>query len=137
MKASAMEQTAHLPSSPTPKKLGDALATTEQIRTLNDAFRSGDLSQAWGVGRILLTERVNRLSWADKFALMQCVKAFDDFNNSNDPHGEHDFGAFQFQGERYFWKIDYYDRSLKQASPDPTDTAVTCRVLTVMHASEY
>jgi hypothetical protein len=26
----------------------------------------------------------------------------------NDPHGEHDFGAFEHEGQRIFWKIDYY-----------------------------
>jgi hypothetical protein len=59
------------------------------------------------------------------------------FTNDNDPYGEHDFGAFDVDGARLFWKIDYYDRSLSGGSPDPTDPAVTCRVLTIMLAWEY
>jgi hypothetical protein len=26
--------------------------------------------------------------------------------DDNDPHGEHDFGAFDHAGERIFWKIN-------------------------------
>jgi hypothetical protein len=34
-------------------------------------------------------------------------------------------------------KIDYYDRMLRDASPNPADPAVTRRVLTLMLASDY
>ena len=34
--------------------------------------------------------------------------------------------------ERYFWKIDYYDRSLRFGAEDPTDTSETMRVLTII-----
>jgi hypothetical protein len=110
---------------------------TDRIRALNDELRRFQLTEAWASNRILLTAGVSALSWADKFALMELVKRFDDFSEANDPHGEHDFGAITFKGERYFWKIDYYDRSLKMGSPDPADPRVTTRVLTVMLASEY
>ena len=36
-----------------------------------------------------------------------------------------------------FFKIDYFDRSGRFASPDPADTSITTRVLTVMLAGEY
>jgi hypothetical protein len=36
-----------------------------------------------------------------------------------------------------FFKIEYFDRDLKYHSPDPTDPAVTMRVITVMLAEEY
>jgi hypothetical protein len=41
------------------------------------------------------------------------------------------------EGERLFFKIDYYDSTLTMGSSDPADPAVTCRVMTVMLASEY
>jgi hypothetical protein len=64
----------------------------------------------------------------------RAVKTFEGFTEDNDPYREHDFGALELQGERYFWKIDYYDRSLRFGAEDPTETM---RVLTLMHASEH
>jgi len=37
-------------------------------------------------------------------------RGFDNFNADNDPHGEHDFGSFELEGEKLFWKIDLYER---------------------------
>ncbi|MBW8911009.1 MAG: DUF3768 domain-containing protein [Sphingomonas sp.] len=54
------------------------------------------------------------------------------FGADVDPYGEHDFGSFSLFDQRFFWKIDYYDRSLSAGSPDPADAAATCRVLTIM-----
>ena len=70
-------------------------------------------------------------------SLLQKVRSFDAFGEDNDPHGEHDFGAFDLCGERLFWKIDYYDKDLSFGSPEPADPAVTRRVLTIMLASDY
>ena len=50
---------------------------------------------------------------------------------------EHDFGAFEDEGDRFFWKIDYYDLTLTVGSADPADPAQTARVLTLMLADEY
>jgi hypothetical protein len=49
-------------------------------------------------------------------------------------YGEHDFGALEIEGERLFFKIDYYDQSLSAHSPDPADETLTKRVLTIMLA---
>jgi hypothetical protein len=69
--------------------------------------------------------------------LVQVVATFNDFCTANDPHGEHDFGAFDFDGTLVMFKIDYYDKSLSFHSPDPADPAVTERVMTLMLAEEY
>ena len=45
-------------------------------------------------------------------AILAKVIAFDAFTEDNDPHGEHDFGAFDHAEHRIFWKIDYYDQAL-------------------------
>ena len=76
---------------------------------------------------------------ADEVAdILERVRTFDAFTSNNDPYGEHDFGSFEFAGERIFWKIDYYDQRGEQyGSPDPADPRVTKRVLTVMLAGEY
>ena len=72
-----------------------------------------------------------------KAAALQKAATFDQFNENNDPHGEHDFGSFEFAGKTIFWKIDCYDRDLNYGSPDPSDENVTERVLTIMLAEEY
>ena len=68
--------------------------------------------------------------------LVRTLITFDDFSQENDPHGEHDFGAYDAEGERVFFKIEYYDKDLQAHSPDP-DPQVTRRVLTLMLAAEY
>ena len=69
--------------------------------------------------------------------IVRTIAAYDDFSHANDPHEEHDFGAFDTDGHRVFFKIDYYDRSLNHHSPDPADSAVTERVITILLAEEY
>ncbi len=107
--------------------------TTARIRALNDAARrnqtDGDM--------FMITCGVKALPEADQAAIINRVFAFDDFTEANDPYGEHDFGAFDLDGVRLYWKIDYYDLDLKCGSPDPADETVTRRVLTVLLADEY
>src|SRR5664280_3436939 len=68
---------------------------------------------------------------------------YNTFNSSfklrieGDPHEEHDFGSFQADGQTIFFKIDYFDKNLTYHSPDPSDPAVTERVITIMLADEY
>ena len=59
------------------------------------------------------------------------------FEDTDDPHGERDFGAFELGGARFFFKIDYFDSELLFGSEDPTNTELTQRVCTVMLASDY
>jgi hypothetical protein len=108
--------------------------TKEKIALLNDKARKGLLP---GSTKALLTREVTALPEDVLECLVGAVKAFDAFTEDNDPYGEHDFGAIELEGERYFWKIDYYDRSLRFGAEDPSDTSETMRVLTLMHASEY
>ena len=69
--------------------------------------------------------------------LLLTVRDFEDFNADNDPHGEHDFGAFEVHGTKVFWRIDCYDRDCRYGSEDASDPERTTRVLTVMLAEEY
>ena len=69
--------------------------------------------------------------------ILERVRRHDSFDVGNDPYGEHDFGAFDDDGRRILWKVDYYDRTLEGGSPDPSDPTVTVRVLTIMLAEEY
>lgn len=104
--------------------------TTATIALLNDLARL-TLKDC----RLVITPGIAAL--ADIEAVIQEVRSFTDFNASNDPHGEHDFGSFDYVGNTVFWKIDYYDPDMLMHSLDPADPTVTCRVLTVMLAEEY
>ena len=86
---------------------------------------------------IYLTRGIADLPTDDQVRILALVRRFDDFTEDNDPHGEHDFGAFDYQGQKIFWKFDYYDLNKQFYSEDPADPAQTCRVLTIMLASEY
>ena len=69
--------------------------------------------------------------------IVQAVMDFNDFTETNDPYGEHDFGAIKLDGQTLFWKIDYYDPDLRFGSEDPGDPDKTRRVLTILLAEEY
>ena len=105
---------------------------SSRIRLLNDNFRSTFLG-----GRVVMSAGVAELPLDTKARLLLRVQKFSTFNVKNDPHGEHDFGSFNLAGQKYFWKIDYYDLQCEFGSEDPSDPAKTTRVLTIMFAEEY
>jgi hypothetical protein len=107
-------------------------ADRDRIRMLNDELRQHLLG-----GGAVITPGVAALGADAVKRLVQTIAIFDNFCTANDPHGEHDFGAFDFDGTPVMFKIDYYDKSLKYHSPDPADPAVTERVITLMLAEEY
>ena len=100
------------------------------IRELNDHAR-----QSLSGCRVMITRGVQQLERLDDILL--AVRQFKNFNAENDPYGEHDFGKIELFGETIFWKFDYYDNTLEFGSEDPSDPAVTCRVLTIKLANEY
>ena len=65
------------------------------------------------------------------------VATFSDFNEENDPHGEHDFGSIEVAGRKIFWKIDHFDAKMEFGSEDPADPTKTTRVLTIMLVEAY
>lgn len=107
-------------------------AQTTRIRELNDVLRS-----TWLTGTVSLTSGIQSLEDATQSRIVEAVQSYDAFTPDNDPHGERDFGAVTVDRHKVFWKIDYYDLSMTYGSEDPTNPAVTKRVLTVMLAEEY
>jgi hypothetical protein len=104
----------------------------ERIRELNDRFRTTMTG-----GQVLMTAGVNALPSDLKEMVIRRVATFSDFNEENDPHGEHDFGSFTLAGCKFFFKIDYFDAKMEFGSENPADPAKTTRVLTIMFAEEY
>ncbi|GAB5390158.1 MAG: hypothetical protein Alpg2KO_31260 [Alphaproteobacteria bacterium] len=108
------------------------LGRRQRIALLNDQLR-----HRMPVAHCFMTQGVEALPIRLKRAAIERVRTFDAFGEDNDPHGEHDFGNFELESIKFFWKIDYYDHSLQGSSPDPTDPKVTRRILTIMIANEY
>jgi hypothetical protein len=104
----------------------------EHVRLLNDEARRFLTDD-----QVFVTRGIAALPVDDQAAILERVRIYDDFGPANNPYGEHDFGAFEYDGHRIFWKVDAYDRDLQYGSPDPSDPRVTRRVLTVMLAGEY
>ena len=105
---------------------------TIRIRDLNDAFR-----KSFSGGRVMCTAGVINLPEAVRGAVNEAVRNFDEFSADNDPHGEHDFGSVEVEGQRFFWKIDYYDLTMEFGSEDPSDPNQTTRVMTILMAHEF
>jgi hypothetical protein len=104
----------------------------DRIRELNDSFRSTFIG-----GRFMTTAAVAELPIEQKVKVLNAVRDFDAFTPDNDPHGEHDMAFFEIDGERYFWKFDYYAPDLESGAEDPADQEKTVRVLTIGLASDY
>ncbi len=105
----------------------------EVIRALNDQLRC----HGRGNGRIVVTNGVQAEGEAFLRGAIQVMRDFDGFSDENDVYGEHDFGAFDLEGQKLFFKIDYYDPSFTQGSENPANPGKTVRVLTLMLANEY
>jgi hypothetical protein len=107
-------------------------AKTARIRALNDELR-----QNFAAGIAVMTPGVAALGAEVVQRIVKTIAVFDDFCHANDPHEEHDFGAFDADGHMIYFKIDYFDRAMSMHSPDPADPSVTQRVITIMLAEEY
>ena len=105
---------------------------TARIRALNDELRKNFAS-----GVAVMTPGVAALGAEAVARIVKTIAVFDDFCHANDPHEEHDFGSFEADGHMIYFKIDYFDHDLSMHSPDPADSAVTQRVITIMLAEEY
>ena len=86
-----------------------------------------------------MTAGVAALAPGTQAEVFKRVREFADFDPGNDPHREHDFGAFSVAAdERIFWKLDYFaDESMEYGAENPADPDRSFRVLTIMLAAEY
>lgn len=122
------------------------------VTELNDKFRRSFIG-----GIVLTTSEVHTLTPEQVFELTTAVRSFEDFTEDNDPHEEHDLGIVEMYGQKWMWKIEYYERpdnwptanvpdtltraetigELQDGAEDPTNPNNTVRVLTIMNAAEY
>lgn len=106
---------------------------TASIANKNDLLRTTMMSC---FGQVVVTKGLEE---HDRYIdIINKVKSFNDFNDDNDPNGEHDCAFFDLddepplkRGNRYFFKIDYYDESYEYFQKDGN------RVLTIGLAEDY
>jgi hypothetical protein len=75
---------------------------TARIRALNDQLR-----QNFAEGIAVMTPGVAALGSEAVDRIVKTIAVFDDFCHANDPHEEHDFGAFDVDGHTILFKIDF------------------------------
>ena len=85
----------------------------------------------------MMTSGIQALGQAAVNEILNKIRTFDAFTKDNDPWGEHDCALLTVGGNKVMFKIDYYDRDLQYASPDPSEAMKTCRVMTILLAEEY
>ena len=106
--------------------------TSASISRLNDLLRTQGIG-----GRVVATPSIVNLSQNTRASILEAIRNFEDFTPDNDPYGEHDFGSVNIEGDKFFFKIDYYDPTMERHSENPADPQRTSRVMTIMRAEEY
>jgi hypothetical protein len=76
-----------------------------------------------------VTRSVSGLTNLDE--IIAAVRSFNEFPPGDDLFGEHDFGAFEVNRERFYFKFDYCDGRFQYFEEDGE------RVLTIMKAEDY
>ena len=112
---------------------GDGMLS--KIAELNDQLRQNLFTP--GQNQVFISNGVNSLLYIEQVRLLDKVQKFNDFNEENNPYGERDFSRIEHQGINYFWKIDYYNKTMDAGSENPADETITTRVLTIMRSDEY
>jgi hypothetical protein len=71
--------------------------------------------------------------------LVRAIRDFkdEDFHTDFDPYGDRDMIVVEVEGIKVWGRIDHYDLDCFCLSPDPSNDAVTCRVLTIMLPEDY
>lgn len=117
--------------------------SSDLIAQQNDAFRKAlclgvTLDQPL-LGRAVVTHAVNIEGEEFIRRAIAAVGTFEDFTPDNDPDGRHDFGAFDIDNTRLFWKIDLFEAGsqYRWGAERPDDPQQTERVLTIMLASDW
>jgi hypothetical protein len=106
--------------------------TSASISRLNDLLRTHGIG-----GKVVATPSVVSLSADTRAEVLNAIRNFDTFSEDNDPYGEHDFGSVEVSGDKFFFKIDYYDPTMERHSDNPADPSRTLRVMIIMRADEY
>jgi hypothetical protein len=102
------------------------------IAGLNDDMRTSL------TGKCRMCSDIGALDANTRNTIIEHVMAFTDFNEDNDPYGEHDCSIVNVPklNMNVMFKFDYYDAKsdMSYLSPDPSDPIKTVRVMTISMA---
>ena len=99
-----------------------AMRDHPKIIELNDQLRT-----TFRGGRVQMTPTVFALDSQLRGRALCALSRYNKFADGDD----HDWGVFIFGGYSFEWHIEYRAMSGVGVSPDPTDPAITMRVLTL------
>ena len=110
----------------------------QSIAEINDRFRKAVFFRPQPNGKLVFTQGIASLPEDSVKTIFRAVASQTKFDEGNDPHSEHDFGAVDLPAvPKVFWKIDYYaSRACEYGAEKPADSS-TYRVMTIMLAEEY
>ena len=72
------------------------------IQLINDNFR-----KTFQGGKVVLTRGIRALPKMEIAEIMLKVSKFNDFTVANDPYEEHDYGSFEYHGNKIIWKNNF------------------------------
>jgi hypothetical protein len=117
----------------TPDTLDVLDESTKTIRALNDELRTTGHG-----GETYTTPGFRSLPPSTQARALEAVRTFANWSADNDPWQQHDCAIVDIEpGIRVMFKLDYYDLDKEWGSPDPADSSVTVRVLTILLPDEY
>ena len=112
---------------------------SEKIAALNDELRKDPTNRE----RDFMTMTSGVAALGPEFWLRVVGKIASlepkDFDQCNDPYGERNFNAFDVDGHRLYFKIDYYQKGTNNTAgaETPENPETTDYLLTVMLREEY
>ena len=106
-------------------------------KELNDIFRRDCMSVFQNKNKLVITNSIIAKGAEFAQACLDAVIEFEDFDEGNDPHDEHDMVFVTVRNENIIAKIDYYNNEMDAGSEDSCDPSVTVRVMTIMLAEDY
>ena len=108
----------------------------DRIRDLNDAFR-WSLVEPPAKGKLYMTAGVAAHGEPFGIRVVAAIALFDAFKDL-DPRGLHDMVRVMVDGVIVYGKIDYFAQADPDlGSEDPSDEAITERVMTILLPEEY
>ncbi len=88
-------------------------------------------------GRVVVTPGISAQGPFFEVEALRKIAGFSEFTADSDPYGWHEMAVIEVQSLTVWFKIDLYDETYERGSDEPTDPAVTRRVLTVLFPDEY